>query len=243
MFIVLRRRTLLLLGLALVFALGAAARLSFPAARPALSGWTGGRRTVYVLDAGHGGEDGGALAADGARESDINLAVAGKLDALLRFLGQETRMTRRADVSIYSSGAETLRQKKASDLKNRAEIVNATPGGILVSIHQNSLPSVPSVHGAQVFYGKDAAGEVLAASVQRTLNDSVNAENAKQEKKIDASLYLFDHVERPAILVECGFLSNAAEALRLRETNYQKTLAVAVAAGLLSAKETMGEGS
>ena len=108
-------------------------------------------KTVWVIDAGHGGEDGGAVAADGSKESDMNLAIARRLDALLIFLGEETRMTRTEDISIHDASASTLREKKRSDLENRVGLVNSTQGAILVSIHQNSLPSSKQTHGAQVF--------------------------------------------------------------------------------------------
>ena len=236
LFLVIKRRTLFLLGLALIFSLCAAARFAVPDARFAFSARERGR-PVYILDAGHGGEDGGALSADGVKESDINLALTRELNEVLRFLGRDTVLTRADDVSIYSDGAETLRQKKVSDLKNRVALVNGTPGAVLVSIHQNSLPSVPSVHGAQVFYGKVEPGEALALSVQTALNQSVNAGNEKHEKKIDPSIYLMKNVTCPAILIECGFLSNIAETEKLQTPNHQKTLAVAIAAGILNAGE------
>ena len=234
MFIVIKRHTLLLFGLALIFSFGAAAHLMRPASRPAFAASEEGR-SVYVLDAGHGGEDGGALSVDGVKESDVNLAVTNELDALLRFLGEGTVLIRTEDVSVYSDGAKTLRQKKVSDLKNRVALVNDTPDAVLVSIHQNSLPSVPSVHGAQVFYGAVEPSETLAISVQNTLNASVNSGNTKHEKKIDSSIYLMKNVTCPAILIECGFMSNAAETAKLQQPDYQKTLAVAIAAGILSA--------
>lgn len=235
LFIVVKRRTLLLFALTLFFFLGVAARLAIPAARPAFSPAEQGKRT-FVVDAGHGGEDGGAVSADGTAESGVNLAIARRLDALLTFLGENTLMTRKDDVSIYSDGAETLRQKKVSDLKNRVALANETPNAVLVSIHQNSLPSVPSVHGAQVFYGTVEPGASLALSVQETLNASVNSGNEKHEKQIDSSIYLMKNVTCPAILIECGFMSNAAETQKLQEPTYQKQLSVAIAAGLLSAE-------
>lgn len=236
MFLVIKRHTLLLFGLALIFSLGAAVRLAFPAVQPAFSATEQGR-PVYVLDAGHGGEDGGAVSASGVKESDINLAVTRELNEVLRFLGQDTVLTRSDDVSIHSDGAETLRQKKVSDLKNRVALVNGTPDAVLVSIHQNSLPSVPSVHGAQVFYGSVTHGDALALSVQTALNQSVNVGNEKHEKKIDPSIYLMKNVTCPAILIECGFLSNIAETEKLQTPDHQKTLAVAIAAGILNTGE------
>lgn len=234
MFIAIKRKELLGAVLMAIFFLCSLLCVVYPTAVPAFSA----RRiaTVYVIDAGHGGEDGGALSANGVKESDINLAVAGRTELLLRLLGAETAMTRRDDSSIYSDGADTLRQKKASDLRNRVALVNAVPGAVLVSIHQNSLPSVPSVRGAQVFYGTVAQSAELAASVQEALNRSVNIGNEKHEKKIDSSIYLMKNVTCPAILVECGFLSNAEETQLLQTAERQKTLALTIAAGLLRAQ-------
>ena len=99
------------------------------------------------------------------------------------------------------------------------------------------MPSVPSVHGAQVFYGSVEPSDELALSVQKALNGSVNIKNEKQTKRIDSSIYLMKNVTCPAILVECGFLSNAIEAEHLRTPEYQKQLSVAIAAGLLNTEE------
>ena len=235
MFFVAKKRTLLFAA-ALLILFGAVLRLSLPASLPVFGSEQQGS-VVYVLDAGHGGEDGGAVSRDGVKESGINLAITRDLDAVLRFLGCDTVLTRADDVSIHSDSAETLRQKKVSDLKNRVALANATPGAVLVSIHQNSLPSAPSVYGAQVFYGTTEPSESLALSVQTALNESVNRNNAKHEKKIDPSIYLMKQVTCPAILVECGFLSNAEETAKLQSKEHQKILAIAVAAGLLNTEE------
>lgn len=234
----LRKRHAVLFAAAAIFLLAAAL---LPLCRPILPafGPAGQGSPVYVIDAGHGGEDGGAVSRSGIRESDINLAVAQEFDALLRFLGRDTVMTRTEDVSVYTEGAETLRQKKASDLRNRAALVNAIPDAVLVSIHQNSLPTVPSVRGAQVFFGAAEPSEALAQAVQAALNECVNSGGAKREKRIDASIYLMKSVSCPAILVECGFLSNDGEAERLRAPEHQKRLAAAIAAGLLKAEEAL----
>lgn len=213
--------------------------LLFVRGKSALNVFSAGEleQKVFVLDAGHGGEDGGAVSQDGTKESDINLSVTLRLDTLLKFLGHKTVLTRDSDVSIYSDGSSTLRQKKRSDLQNRVSLVNAIPGAVLVSIHQNSMPSVPSVHGAQVFHGLTESSDELALSVQETLNRSVNTGNEKQSKKIDPSIYLMKKATCPAILVECGFLSNRSEADSLRTPEYQKQLSAAIAAGLLNTEE------
>lgn len=193
-------------------------------------------KTVWVIDAGHG-EDGGAVAADGSKESDMNLAIAQRLDALLVFLGEETRMTRTEDISIHDASASTLREKKRSDLENRVGLVNSTQGAILVSIHQNSLPSSKQTHGAQVFYGKKEGSAEVANAVQLALNQTVNAGNEKTEKAIDASIFLMKNVTAPAILIECGFLSNENETALLKSGEYQQRLAVVIASGLLQQQQ------
>ena len=196
---------------------------------------------VVVIDAGHGGADGGAVAEDGTTEAEINLAVAKRLEAVLAFLGQETVMVRQEDVSVHSEGVEGLRNQKVSDLHNRADLVNGIPGALLISIHQNSLPQVPSVHGAQVFYNQSEEAAGLAGAVQTALNQSVNSGNEKQEKAIDSSVYLMAHIDRPGILVECGFLSNPQETAQLKAEAYQTRLAMTIAAGYFQYKTTDSE--
>lgn len=213
--------------------------LLFPLSRalPAFANAAKKEDHIYVLDAGHGGEDGGAVSGAGAKESDINLAITLKLNELIRFLGKKTILTRSSDISIYSDGAQTLREKKTSDLKNRVELVNKTKHAVLISIHQNSLPSVPSVHGAQVFYSAVEPSAQLAASIQNAMNIGINLQNQKEEKRIDPSIYLMKMSLRPAVLIECGFMSNAEEAEKLQSPDYQKKLAVAIAAGIMNKAE------
>lgn len=189
---------------------------------------------VLIIDPGHGGEDGGALAGDGTKEADVNLAVALRLEELARFLGAETVMTRREDVSIHDAGAATVRARKVSDLQNRAKLCGEVPNGVLISIHQNSLPGVPSVHGAQVFYGGGAGSEELALSIQEVLNAAINRSRPKEVKPGGSGVYLLKEAACPAVLVECGFLSNDRETAMLRTQDYQTRLAVTILAGLRS---------
>ena len=121
---------------------------------------------VLVIDPGHGGEDGGTLSCTGVRESGLNLEIALRMRDLMAFLGQPTVMTRTEDRAIYSSQAQTLREKKASDLKNRVSMVNELDGAVLLSIHQNSLPSSPVTHGAQVFWNGGGLGNYGAGHAQ-----------------------------------------------------------------------------
>ena len=228
MFIVIKKRTVFFftffLG-ALLAAIASPPPESLEAAAPV----TRIPRTV-VIDAGHGGEDGGAVSQNGVVESTLNLAIAKRTEALLAFLGENTRMTRTEDVSLHSQDAGTIRSRKASDLKNRTELVNAQENGVLLSIHQNSIPSHPGVHGAQAFYNTVEPAPALAASIQSALNTCVNTQKAKTERKIDASIYLMNKSSAPAVLVECGFLSNPAEEAKLRNHDYQNDLCCVIAA-------------
>lgn len=236
MFICIRKQQLCL-GAALLLCLApAAAFFSCGIAHPARQtfGAEQGRPPVTVIvDAGHGGEDGGAVAADGTKESGINLAIALRVHDLLRFTGQSSILTRQEDISLHGSGAETIRQKKVSDLKNRVELVNAAENAWLLSIHQNSLPSSPETHGAQVFYNKQEGADAAAKLLQDALNETINTHRAKECKAIGSDVYLMAHINRPGLLVECGFLSHGEEAARLKTTEHQKTLTCAIVSGLL----------
>ncbi len=189
---------------------------------------------TLIIDPGHGGEDGGAVASDGTIESHINLAIALKAAEIARFLNWNSCMTRSDDISIHSLDAKTLRQKKVSDLKNRAELCNSINNGVLVSFHQNSLPGSPNVQGAQVFYNENQGSEALAQAIQNALNCSLNTNHPKEVKSIGENSYLMKHANCPAVLVECGFLSNAEETKLLNTDEYQKRLASVVITAVIS---------
>lgn len=188
---------------------------------------------TVIIDAGHGGEDGGAVSADGlVPESRLNLSIALRVNDLMRFSGQSTAMTRTEDVSIHTEG-DTIRARKASDIRNRVTMVNETESTVLLSIHQNSLPSSPVTHGAQVFWNQQPGAESLANAVQDALNTVINPERPKQSRPIPDSIYLMKHAAAPAILVECGFLSNTEDIAKLQEPAHQIKLAAAISAGYL----------
>ncbi len=240
MVILLRKRDLVLSCLFCCFFLGLAAVLWRGSAVPAFHVRDEVPVTV-VIDPGHGGEDGGAVSPGGVAESQINLAVSLRVSDLLRFTGLRTRLTRMEDVTICDQGLDTMRQRKTSDLKNRVKLVEETENAILLSIHQNSLPSSPVTHGAQVFWNRQEGAEALAESIQDALNTAVNAGNGKHPRQIPDSIYLMKHITAPGILVECGFLSNTQETERLQDPAYQLRLAAAVTAGYLNAGELENE--
>lgn len=189
---------------------------------------------LLAIDAGHGGGDGGAVAADGTEESSLNLQIAQRLEGILCFLGCPTVMTRTGEESLADSDADTVRAQKVSDLKNRVALIQESSSAILISIHQNSLPGHPEVHGAQTFYNAVSWAGELAAAVQYALNGTVNQNNEKVCKPIGEDIYLMKEVECPAILVECGFMSNPSEVRLLRSEGYQNRLAATIAAAYLN---------
>lgn len=178
-------------------------------------------RKCIVIDAGHGGVDGGTTSCTGVTESNLNLETAIRLNDFLHLIGIDTKMIRTTDCSVYTSG-ETIAAKKVSDLKERVRIVETTPNGILVSIHQNFFAQ--SIYsGAQVFYGSNKDSLSLAKTLQTNLISTVNPGSKRSAKKA-TGIYLMEHVSCPAILIECGFLSNPQEEALLRSSDYQKKL-------------------
>lgn len=185
-------------------------------------------RPVIILDPGHGGIDGGATGADGTRESDLNLSIALKSDAVLGLLGEQTRLTRDQDQDLSQESAVSISQKKVSDIRNRVELVNSTANSILLSIHCNSF-SESKYHGAQVFYNGRGSSQELSRAIQSQIQQTVDPANLRESKKIQPDVYLMQHIEVPGVLVECGFLTNPGELLKLNTDDYQKQLAVAIA--------------
>ncbi len=191
---------------------------------------------IVVIDAGHGGEDGGAISVTGARESMLNLEISQRLNDLLHFLGVHTQMIRTEDISVYTEG-DTIAQKKVSDIHNRVKAVEQTPHALLVSIHQNQF-SESQYRGAQVFYAQGS--QELAELLQSDLAAQVDPRNHRQCKQAQG-IYLLEHISCPAVLIECGFLSNPAEEALLRDASYQKKLASVIACTLASYLEETHE--
>ena len=194
---------------------------------------------VFVIDPGHGGEDGGAVSLSGQAESQLNLAIGKRLDLLLGFYGVDTIMTRTEDISLHDESADTIRNKKVSDLKNRVNLINTLEDPTLISIHQNTFPQ-KSCHGLQVFYGKEEQSRALADRIQRIVSENLDTNNHRQAMKIPDTVYLMKNISCRAILVECGFISNPTEDLLLQESTYQTKIAMSIAAGCLNEGEIPG---
>ena len=177
-----------------------------------------------VLDAGHGGWDPGKTGTNGKNEKELNLAVTEKLADYLEMGGAEVILTRTSDDALGSG--------KKADMAERKRIANESDGDILVSIHQNAFPSAKA-KGAQVFYHKKSEnGELLAECVQENLRNRVDGSNNRQAKE-NASYYILKTTEIPAVIVECGFLSNGEEEKLLNDEVYQEKLAWAIYCGIL----------
>ena len=187
---------------------------------------------VIVIDAGHGGEDSGAVD-NGIFEKDINLSIAKTLRDMLEVSGYKVEMTREDDISIYDNTAETTREKKVSDLKNRVSIINGRKNNILVSIHQNKFEQ-SQYFGTQMFYSKnDPKSAVLAEELRKSVTGMLQPDNKRELKQADSSIYILNKAEVPAVIVECGFLSNAEEAKKLSDSDYQQKMAFSIYSGIL----------
>ena len=200
------------------------------------------QKPVIVIDAGHGGMDGGASSADGVQEKDINLAIAKCLQKEMQGYPVEVRMTRTDDCGLYTDDERTIRQKKREDLLNRKKMIEQEEVILGVSIHLNSFPQDEKVYGAQVFYpretnrgttvpGQGYTAKDFAEAVQRSLETNIS-DGRERSAMSKNDILLFQNIDRSLILVECGFLSNPNECALLQTAEYQQLLASSVWQGI-----------
>ena len=192
--------------------------------------------TVVILDAGHGGIDGGATGVSGVLEKDLNLKIARQLAAYLRLLGVTVIETRQKDVSLASPDA-THGHVKQSDLENRVKLAEEYLDAVFISIHMNTFPEA-SCQGLQVWYSENHQdSKILAESVQGEVKRLLQPSNHRKIKAATGSIYVLRQLHCPAILIECGFLSNAAECEVLESELAQKRMALVIAGALTSFKK------
>lgn len=192
------------------------------------------RKSIIILDAGHGGEDGGAVAADGTNEKDINLTITKKTAALFEIFGVEYIPVRTEDISVGDNSLTTLRERKKSDIRSREKLVKSTPNAIFFSIHQN-MYDIAKYKGTQVFYGsQNPESELLAQEIQNSVKKRLQYDNTRQIKPSGDSIYLLYKAKAPSVMIECGFLSNPEELALLKDENYQKQMSYSVFCGLIS---------
>ena len=206
--------------------------ITAPEIVPAMSSADSVNSPTLILDAGHGGEDGGASSPSGHKESDINLSIVLKLESLLAFLGTDTVLTRSEDISIHDKGCSTLREKKVSDLKNRVSLIQNTPNAMLISVHQNTFTD-SRYQGAQVFYDVGDLSRQWGENTQALIHTVLDPTNDRKAALIPEHVYLFSHIDCPALLIECGFLSNGEEAALLLTDTYQRKIAMTLAGAYL----------
>lgn len=188
---------------------------------------------TVILDAGHGGVDSGAVGLDNVLEKDINLDIVLKLKSLFEVSGFNIKMTRNEDESIHSENSSTIRAKKVSDLKNRLSIVNSDPNNLLISVHQNKFED-GRYKGAQVFYSKNnPQSQELAQSIRASFLGFVQKDNNREIKPSPKGVFLLNKSTVPAVIVECGFLSNSEDVRNLLDKKYQSKVAFAIFCGFL----------
>lgn len=189
---------------------------------------------VVIIDAGHGGFDGGAVAFDGTMEKDLNLQIALKLGAVLDSVGYKTVMVRTDDVS--TNDPTDGDKAKVSDIKNRVKLMKKYPQAVFVSVHMNKY-STTQPHGAQVFYADVDGSFELANIIQSEISGHLQTDNKRVIKATTSSIYLLKHATIPSVIVECGFLSNPGDLQNLKDNDYQLKLALSLAYGIIKFKQ------
>ncbi|MBR2848077.1 MAG: N-acetylmuramoyl-L-alanine amidase [Clostridia bacterium] len=198
---------------------------------------------VIVLDPGHGGEDGGASGADGTVEKDLNLTVAKAVGDILTAAGYDVRLTRTDDrllYDLYGDLSDYTGHKKTYDLRNRLRFAREADADLFVSIHMNKFPE-EKYKGLQVYYSPGAAeSQTIADTVQNYAKLYLQKDNTRVTKRSSSAIYLLSRAEMPAIMIECGFLSNEAELQNLTDSIYQKQLALTIAAAIAESTGEIG---
>ena len=195
-----------------------------------------------MANSAHGGFDGGAVASDGTVEKDINLNISLTLSKLLKQNGFRVIMTREADVSTEDTESPQISSKKKSDLKNRLNLMRDNPDAVFVSIHLNKFTTSSAV-GSQVFYSKNEQARILGEDIQKSIISLVQPENTRVNKQATSSTYLLYNATVPAVLVECGFLSNKQELEKLKQPSYQNKIAFSIYCGIAEYFKENGDGS
>lgn len=196
-----------------------------PNVSPTISTDLPANRPVIIIDAGHGGEDGGAVGQSGVLEKDINLKIAKSLEEMLRSAGYETVMTRTDDRMLYDRNVDYKGRKKRLDLEARLKVAQGKENAIFVSIHMNAFPQ-SQYSGLQVYYStNNNASAILAENIQSDTKELLLPNNERRTKPSGGTSYLLDRIAHPSVLVECGFLSNPDECQKLGTESYQRQLA------------------
>ena len=189
---------------------------------------------TIIIDAGHGGEDGGAVVQGDILEKDINLSISQKSNEVLSLFGFSTFMVRDSDEMIYDDGSKTLRQKKNSDLRNRLRLMSNFDNAIYISIHQNKYED-NRIWGAQTFYSPNNENSpILAEFIQSSIVSLLQNHNKRKIKETGTNIFVIYNATKPAVMVECGFMSNSDELSKLIDDNYQNMMSFSISYGILN---------
>lgn len=187
---------------------------------------------TVIIDAGHGGEDGGAVGKNGVYEKELNLLIAADLRDMLSAEGINVVMTRETDVLLYDRTLDYKGRKKMLDLAARLKIAESYENCIFVSIHMNSFPD-ERYKGLQVYYSPNHPDSAkLAESIQNTVSLHLQPENSRSVKKAGTNIYLLDRIHSPSVLIECGFISNHEECELLSSKEYRQELTLLIFCGI-----------
>lgn len=190
-----------------------------------------------ILDAGHGGLDGGAVSPQGTVEANINLMISKKTRDFMNFFGITTIMTRTEDISLNYNPNKSTRDNKNADLRARLDISSCNTRYEFLSVHLNKFEQ-SQYYGAQVFYGKqNSNSRLLAECIQKSFVENIDSSNKRTAKQCHDSVYLMKNISSPAVIVECGFLSNPNEEALLCSNNYQTQIAIAITKGYIDYKK------
>lgn len=192
------------------------------------------KNKIVILDAGHGGEDPGAVSDyNSVREKEINFYIASKVKGLLEAENFTIIMTREDDTLKYEEGTKSVTQKRKQDLIRRKKIMNESGADLVVSIHLNKFPEA-KYFGAQVFFPPNSPESKAAAEgIQKSLREVVDSNNKREAMLKSAEIIILKNLKTPTVIVECGFLSNVEEEKRLASTEYQDKLALAIKDGIM----------
>ena len=194
---------------------------------------SGSTLPTIIIDAGHGGEDGGAIGVNGIYEKNINFEISMKVYELLKSSGFPVVLTRSSDILLYDTNIDYHGRKKALDLAKRLQIGQKYENSIFISIHQNTF-SDPKYYGLQVYYSKNNDNSLLLAeSIQNFVKKNLQTENERKVKPADKNIYLLYHLTSPAVLIECGFISNEKECDLLSTQEYQTKISTAIYLSIL----------
>lgn len=184
-------------------------------------------KKIVLIDPGHGGMDGGAVSKNGTIEKHINLSIGIKVKEELKKLGYKVVMTREDDKGLYSDNG-TVREKKREDLDNRCKMREETKCDIFISIHLNTFPQ-SKYYGAQVWYSDNEGSQKFASIIQKNFRKYIDEENKRQEKPAKGEYKILrNDNDVPSVIVECGFISNPEEEMKLKDEKYQKKIAESI---------------